>query len=182
MFKLHWKNAHDDDFSRVFIYRSDSADFTADNSTKVGEVGGAKSQEMDWTNTVPDKNKTYYFALRSVDHGGNVSGIVSDPGVGLTEHLEGDVFGDGTGGGTMELPLEGAYDATGSVGDGEVLGEEDGDGNMDEEVLLNVGEEDEGLIKRVERFAREKTKLTFAILAGGAFVIAYLYNKRSKRK
>jgi len=70
-YRLKWKNPHDDDFSRVFIYRSASAEFTADGSTKMAEVGGAKEQEMTWENTGLDADKTYYYAIRAVDKAGN---------------------------------------------------------------------------------------------------------------
>ncbi len=77
-YRLFWKNPGDSDFSRVFIYRSDKPEFTADGGTKVGEVGGAPDQQMSWDNFGLESGKTYFYALRAVDHAGNGSGIVAD--------------------------------------------------------------------------------------------------------
>ncbi|MEK7182871.1 MAG: fibronectin type III domain-containing protein, partial [Patescibacteria group bacterium] len=77
-YRLFWKNPGDSDFNRVFIYRSDKPEFTADGSTKVGEVGGAPDQQMSWDNFGLESGKTYFYALRAVDHAGNGSGIVAD--------------------------------------------------------------------------------------------------------
>lgn len=81
-YKLHWKNPGDDDFSRVFIYRSESTDFDANGSTKVAEVGGSKDADATWDNPGLDGSKTYYYALIAVDKAGNASSVVADPEVG----------------------------------------------------------------------------------------------------
>lgn len=79
LYKLHWRNPSDSDFSRVFIYRSDSANFTADGSTKIAERGGAPDAEVTYEdNSGLDPNKTYYYALRAIDNAGNASGVVAD--------------------------------------------------------------------------------------------------------
>lgn len=76
--KLSWKNPHDPDFSRVFIYRSESSTFTANGQTKVGETGGAYNAEVSWDNYGLDVNKKYYYAVRAVDKAGNPSSVVGD--------------------------------------------------------------------------------------------------------
>jgi hypothetical protein len=78
-YRLHWRTPPESDFSRVFVYRSEDTHFTADNSKKVGEHGGAPDTEVSWDNFGMDPNKTYYFAVRAVDKAGNPSDIVADP-------------------------------------------------------------------------------------------------------
>ena len=70
-YRLHWKNPGDSDFSRTFIYRSESSDFDANNSTKIGELGGAPDDEMTYDVIGLDSTKDYFFALRAVDTAGN---------------------------------------------------------------------------------------------------------------
>jgi uncharacterized repeat protein (TIGR01451 family) len=77
-YKLSWRNPDIDDFYKVFIYRSTTRHFTADNSTKVGEVGGERNAEVVWKDN-SDRGKDYYYALRVIDKAGNASGPVSDP-------------------------------------------------------------------------------------------------------
>ena len=79
-YKLHWKNPGDTDFSRVFIYRSESTDFDANGSTKVAEVGGSYDSDMTWDNPGLDGSKTYYYALRAIDKAGNPAGIGENHG------------------------------------------------------------------------------------------------------
>ena len=115
-YRLHWKTPGDSDFSRAFIYRSDSTDFTADPSTKIGELGGAPDQEMTWDNFGLDPNTTYYYALRAIDKAGNSSSVVADPEVTATR-IEETI----TGGTTEEevILLPSGEDV------GQVLGEEE---------------------------------------------------------
>jgi hypothetical protein len=117
-YRLHWKTPGDSDFSRVFIYRSDSLDFTADPSTKIGELGGAPDEEKDWDNFGLDPNTTYYYALRAIDKAGNSSSVVADPEVTATR-IEETIVG-GTAGEEVILFPSGE-------GTGQVLGEEEED-------------------------------------------------------
>ncbi|MDD3679533.1 MAG: hypothetical protein PHX72_01615 [Candidatus Shapirobacteria bacterium] len=87
-YRLSWTNPDDDDFYRVFIYRSQDKSFTADSGTKVGEAGGTPGEKMTWENSSLEKNTTYYYALRVIDRAGNSSSLVTDaPG----EVIEGEV-------------------------------------------------------------------------------------------
>jgi len=128
-FRLHWKNPHDDDFSRVFIYRSESSDFDASGSTKRAEVGGAKEQEMTWDDFGLDPSKTYFYALRAVDHAGNGSGLVSDVSDTIEETITTSAQGE-----VSILPRS----------EGSVLGDEDtsmvndGDEGTDSEKMLDT--------------------------------------------
>lgn len=77
-YRLHWENPWDTDLSRIFIYRSETASFDADNSHKVGEAGGTYDMEMTWDNVGLDSGKEYYYALRAVDKAENSSSLVGD--------------------------------------------------------------------------------------------------------
>lgn len=78
IYKLSWRNPDIDDFSKVVVYRSTAKHFTADNSTKVGEVSGNGDSEAVWENVL-NYGGEYYYALRVIDKAGNASGLVSDP-------------------------------------------------------------------------------------------------------
>lgn len=78
-FKIKFKTADDGGkTSKVVIYRSDQTSFTADSSTEVGTVSIGSNQDGEYTNSVPDCNKTYYFALRAFSVSGNGSGTAGD--------------------------------------------------------------------------------------------------------
>ncbi len=79
-FKIFWKNPDSSDFYKVFIYRSDKRDFTADSGTKIGERGGAPNEDMNYLDdSLPWSGETYY-ALRALDKAGNASDLVGDGG------------------------------------------------------------------------------------------------------
>ena len=79
-FKLHWKNPGDSDFDKVVIYRGETPDFPADNSHEIARVSGSPDSDMTYDEHQPDPTKTYYYALRALDHAGNSSSLVGDGG------------------------------------------------------------------------------------------------------
>jgi hypothetical protein len=118
-YKLHWKNSEDSDFSKVIIYRGETADFSADASHEIAQVSGGAGSDMTYDEHQPDPNKTYYYALRAIDKAGNSSSLVGDAGTttGASPIAgSGSVAGVSTGGsgGVNVLPVE----------EGEVLGDE----------------------------------------------------------
>lgn len=119
-YKLTWRNPNNSDFSRVFIYRSENTEFTADGNTKIAERGGAPDQEMSFEDIGLDTGKDYYYALRAIDDAGNPSGIVADPEVsaqpGAVEGASTEV-GAGTGSEFLIMPQQESEQ-------GEVFGEE----------------------------------------------------------
>ena len=169
-YKLHWKNPGDSDFSRVLIYRSDSTDFYASDSTKIAEVGGAADAEMTYDNFGLEADKTYYYALRAVDKAGNPSSIVADPEVGVTTVVTTETTSESqTSGGTgSETTIVTPENATGSV-----LGEEKEGGLDTEEIqkMLQESSEEGGLSKFLSSKAMKGTILTLA----GLVVLYYLY-------
>jgi hypothetical protein len=77
VYKLCWKNPYNEDFNRTIVYRSDKKEFTADSSTQITEVGGAKNEEKCWENNLSE-NKDYYYVTRTIDHAGNASSVRGD--------------------------------------------------------------------------------------------------------
>lgn len=78
-YKIHLRSADDTGKTvKVEIYRSDSTSFNLDNGTRVGTVTIGSSTDADFNNTVPDCNKTYFYAIRAFDSAGNGSGVVGD--------------------------------------------------------------------------------------------------------
>ena len=77
-YKLSWKNSFDEDFGKVYVYRSKETSFTADSGTRIGEAGGAKDEKMIYNDGSVEQNVEYFYALRAVDHAGNASGTVTD--------------------------------------------------------------------------------------------------------
>lgn len=78
-YKIHFRTADDGNKTvRVEIYRADITSFIADDGSKVGNINIGSNQEYDFSNSVPDCNKDYYFVLRAFDDAGNGSGLVGD--------------------------------------------------------------------------------------------------------
>ena len=113
-FKITFKTANDAKTVKVEVYRSDSTSFDLNGGTKVGEVALGPNQNGEFTNTVPDASKTYYFALRAFDSAGNTSDPVGDsmPSTIVTTQTTG----------TPGQPALGAIPVSGS---GSILGETD---------------------------------------------------------
>lgn len=179
-YRLFWKNPGDSDFSRVFIYRSTSTEFTADGSTKIAERGGSPDDDMIFDDVGLDTNKTYYYALRAVDKAGNASSIVADPEViqTTTTTEEGEVDGGTqTAGEVVILPQE----------EGQVLGET-GDKEVQEveemEVMESPSPSPEGIADaynqaKLTLFNTTKGKLAlFGALVLG-FISYFIWRRRS---
>jgi len=98
-YRLSWTNPDNDDFYRVYIYRSQDNSFTANSSTKVGESGGSAKDKMTFEDSGLEKNTTYYYALRVIDRAGNASGLVTDaPGEVIASEVAGVTTEEGIGG------------------------------------------------------------------------------------
>lgn len=166
--KISWKNPHDSDFSRVFIYRSDKPDFDANGTTKVYEIGGAPDAEMYWDNVGLDSNKDYYYAIRAIDKAGNASSLVSD-NVTITYITPAPSVSNGT---VRALPKEEVEEK------GNVLGE--GDESKEESVVT----EDQGknIIEKTVQFAKDRTKITVGIVAGLGIVLFIAYKFLKKKQ
>jgi len=166
-YRLHWKTPGDSDFSRVFIYRSDSLDFTADPSTKIGELGGAPDDEMTWDNFGLDPNTTYYYALRAIDKAGNSSSVVADPEVTATR-IEETITGGTVGEEVILFPS--------GEGTGQVLGEEEEDV---EEIV--VGEPETSFDEAVDTLTGTTKGRIAAVSAFVIGLILYFFTRRRRQ-
>ena len=165
--RLHWKTPGDSDFSRVFIYRSDSLDFTADPSTKRGELGGAPDQEMTWDDVGLDSSITYYYALRAIDKAGNSSSVVADPEVTATR-IEETIAG-GTAGEEVILFPSGE-------GAGQVLGEEEED--VEEIVVEEPGAAFNEAVDTLTGTSKGRIAAVSAFVIG---LILYFFTRRRRQ-
>lgn len=161
-YKLSWKNSFDDDFEKVYIYRSKETSFTADSSTKIGEAGGSKNEKMTFNDGSVQLDVTYYYALRAIDHAGNISGITTDaPGTMITVTV--------TGVKATSSPRKTTYlSVTPAV--------------VKKEGEVNGGVSDEGVTEegKTTNFIL-KSKNSLFILAGGVILIlAYIIYRRRK--
>lgn len=123
VYKICWKNPDDEDFNRTIIYRSDKKEFTADSSTQITEIGGAKDEEKCFEDYIP-QNKEYFYVTRTVDHAGNASSVVGDSEVIVTTVLGANVTVTPTPT-TVGLPLaKVSPETTPTVEEGQILGGE----------------------------------------------------------
>src|SRR6185369_9485240 len=78
-YKIHFRSADDAGKTvKVEVYRSENKSFSADAGSRVGTVATGSNTDNDFTQSVPDCNKVYYYAVRAFDSGGNGSGVTGD--------------------------------------------------------------------------------------------------------
>lgn len=78
-YTIHFKTADDSGKTvKVEVYRSENISFNTDSGTRVGTVFAGSDEIKDFPNTIPDCNKTYYYAVRAFDSSSNGSGVVGD--------------------------------------------------------------------------------------------------------
>ncbi len=171
MYKIHWKNPGDSDFSKVAIYRGEELDFPADGAHKVGEVGGAPNAEMVWENFGLDSNKTYYYVLRAIDKADNSSGLVGDREVKYETVIATPTPGAG-GESRVALPEEEKEEVKEEV-KGEVLPES----TEQLEGLLSPTPKPLNLIGKAVKFAKDRTKITVGIISVILLASYFAYKK-----
>lgn len=173
---LKFKTANDGKTAKVEIHRSEKSSYTANASTKIHEMVVAPNTEYTWTDATAEPGKTYYYALRSLDAFGNVSTMVSDPEVKVTQEA------------TTTTPR-----ATGTtVAGAETKTEGEVKGDTDEEIMeieeVKEGKEkvkdgNEGEEKEVELTPSYK-KYWYIWVPAILLVlgVVYIYVKRSKEE
>lgn len=81
-YKIKVKTDNDDGkTAKVVLYRSDSLSFSADSGTQVDSRNVGSDTWVEMTNSVPDCNKTYYYAVRAFNNAGNGSAIIGDENI-----------------------------------------------------------------------------------------------------
>jgi hypothetical protein len=125
-YTIHFKTAADSGKTvKVEVYRSENTSFNADSGSRVGTVNAGSDEAHDFTNTPPDCNKTYYYAIRAFDSSGNGSAVVGDN---VTTNTV--VNPTGTTGSVGAIPVSGnggsvlgkSTGATGASAEGDTLG------------------------------------------------------------
>lgn len=165
-YKLYWRIPDNEDFSRVFIYRSTDRNFTADGTTKAGEVGGSRNTNVIWENVGLDASKDYYYAVRAVDKAGNASGLVSDP---ETSIIVGTAASISTEEEVLIYPTQENVNENDTEQSGDVLAESN-----------NYQEKDPGenIAEKVVQFAKDRTKITLGIVLAVALVGLYILKSK----
>lgn len=78
-YKISFKTADDSGKTvKVELYRSVNTSFNADSGSRSQTMGIGSNTSATFTDTVPDCNTTYYYAIRAFDSAGNGSGLVGD--------------------------------------------------------------------------------------------------------
>jgi uncharacterized repeat protein (TIGR01451 family) len=84
-YKISWKTPDDATINRVVIWKSESANFDANDSNKVAVVDSSANLEQSYFDNV-DPSKNYFYVLKSVDEAGNSSNFEGDK-VQITETI-----------------------------------------------------------------------------------------------
>lgn len=130
-YTIHFQTANDSGQTvKVELYRSDVVPFNADHNSRIQSIPIGSNEARDTTDTIPDCNKTYYYAVRAFDSAGNGSALVGDNVSNITvinptgSQAQGaiPVTGAGTNLGGSVLGLAGSSGPTGTAG-GETLGD-----------------------------------------------------------
>lgn len=80
-YKIHWTNPGDTDFDKVVIYKGDAQGFSADSGHEIARVSGGSNSAMTYEDHfTPDAGKTYFYAIRALDHAGNSSSLAGNEG------------------------------------------------------------------------------------------------------
>ena len=167
-FTLYWRNPQDSDFKTVFVYRSEERNFTANDSTLIGNRGGSPDQEMDYADGILESNKEYYYALRAVDKAGNISSLVGDGGTTTYEEIPAEVTIAPV---VVETGQAGALPAGEESGQGQILGGETEEGSTPtEEAGEAVGAEE------------KESRRTWLLGLGGLVILAAIGYFLSRRR
>lgn len=100
-YTLTFTTANDGETSKVQVFRSTEKSFVANSSTLVTVISATPNQEVTYTDTVPNCDLEYFYAVRAVDDADNSSDFTADtvvtvvPGTIIDEG--GEVQGAGTG-------------------------------------------------------------------------------------
>lgn len=118
-YKIKFKTADDSGKTvKVRLYRADATASDPTSTSEVAAVNISSNTDGEFTDTIPDCNKTYYYAVRAFDSAGNASGATGDSiniaGTATTTSGTSSASGEaGTGG---AIPV--------GAGQGQILGSE----------------------------------------------------------
>lgn len=107
-YKIKFRTADDGGKTvKARLYRADSTSSDPTSTSEVAAVNIGSNTDGEFTDTVPDCTKNYYYAVRAFDSAGNASGVVGDSiNIGTTTttttaQQQGAIPVGGTGGGQV---------------------------------------------------------------------------------
>ncbi|MFC1649194.1 hypothetical protein ACFL2C_00590 [Patescibacteria group bacterium] len=153
--------------TKVVLYRSDTTPYTADNGTKVGDIGIGSDQNGEIINTVPDCTKTYYYSIRAFSSSGIGSGITGDPDA--TTFTEPTTETGEAGSGAIPTEDSQVTEDTGKILGDTTDDDPEGDGQSDEEDKQVV--DGEGEVKGEEDSILDRLKGNGATISGRSWII-----------
>lgn len=177
---IHFKTADDGGKTvKVEIYRSTNTSFTLDSGSRVQTISVGSNTNKDITDSLPDCNKTYYYAVRAFDSAGNASGYVGDSVITTVT--------------TTTTPTAGAIPVSNVVlpggGAGAVLGKKVGteSGVLGEATpsgkpeIINL-EKQSGVQKLFNSVAQHKkrTLVILLIIVFGGGIVYYVFKKKDQ--
>lgn len=182
-YKISFRSANDGgETVKVVLYRTDTLPFTADNSTKIQEIGIGSDQDGSFFATKSDCSKTYYFALRAFDSHGNGSGLVGDPEItvqsGSETVLASEIFSE------VSVQQSSENQVFEVDGEGSVLGEEsegesgDNESNNDSNIQMDSDEIINGQVRGVITYL--KNPWMWVGLGALVFGTLWFLQKRSR--
>lgn len=167
VWRIKFRTADDGKTVKVELYRSDNTSFNADSGTRVGSLSIGPNTDGEINNTVPDCNKTWYFAIRAFDSAGNGSGVVGDSVVRVTT--------------PTETITTGAIPAAGPAAGGQVLGEEERiEGEVAGEATPSTREAEEQPEEKEGPGLFTSKNIIIAIIIIGGVIVIYLWRKKEK--
>ncbi len=162
---IHWRNPNNEDFSKVIIYRGETADFSADSNHEIATVLGSPDSEMTYSVNV-DSLKLYY-AIRAIDKAGNSSSLVGNGGSISTTATVSAKPSSGRNETVTALPKEGS-----------VLAEET---SVPEPSSLDLREK-EGLVNNLRDLVSDNPKISLYLGLALVLLGIVIYFIRTKKK
>lgn len=170
-YKLRYHTPSDTDFTQVVIYRGDTVDFSADASHEIARVAASPNVDLTYSDHfAPDSSKTYFYAIRALDHAGNSSSLTGDGSTTKTV-LGASTSPAGTGNTVIVLPKSGTQ---GSVlgSDTGAMASPSGDSTPISEAIINTNP---GVLKWI--LTHKKVSLGIALVL---LVLGYSILKEKK--
>ena len=169
-YRIRWTNPGESDFAQVIIYRGEAPDFSANDSTKIAQVGGAPDAQKEYIDNGVSPDKTYYYIIRALDKAGNSSSLVGDTTtttvLGTSTTATGGQGGEGT---VRVLPTE-------EEPEGEVLKE-----STEQAPAEEAGPVKEAVDEAVTRISTNRTLTWAAIAAFALGLLSFFFFRRRNR-
>jgi hypothetical protein len=170
-YRIRWTNPGESDFAQVVIYRGEASDISANDSTKIAQVGGAPDAQKEYIDNGVSPDKTYYYIIRALDKAGNSSSLVGDTTTTTVLGTSTTTSGGqgGTEGTVRVLPTE-------EEPQGEVLKE-----STEQAPVEEVGPVKQAVDEAVTRISTNRTLTWAAIAAFALGLLSFFFFRRRNR-